>query len=111
MDVEPARLYQALMDLGRSFAGFKDPDSFLEELCRILRPVVGFDQLAMLLNTGTPDLLRLYTATDDARSTAVNLQKSGVYDTPAGWAWDRQETVGRAMQALTVSGSFVDRYG
>ena len=102
MDLEPARLYQALVDLGRSLAACTGPDGVLEELYRILRTVVTFDHLALLLYDGTPESLRLHAVTDDGRPTDPDFLKFGIGDTPLGWAWDKQETivVGCADEAM-----------
>ncbi len=93
MDLEPTRLYQALVDLGRSLAECADPDSVLEELYRILREVVTFDHLALLMYDGTPESLRLHAVTKDGLRTDPTFRKFGIANTPIGSAWDTQETV------------------
>jgi len=100
MDLEPTRLYEALVDLGRSLAECADPDRIVEELSRILRTVVAFDSLALLLYDGTPESLRLQAVTEDGRPADPSFRKFGISDTPIGWAWDRQEiiVVGRAEE-------------
>jgi len=58
MELEPARLFKALVELARSPAACTNPDSVLAELYRILQTVVEFDRLALLLNEETPGSVR-----------------------------------------------------
>jgi hypothetical protein len=88
MDLEPARLHQALMDLGRSLAGFADPDSVLQELYRILRTVIPFDHLALLFYDGPRESPHIHAVKGDGPSTDLGFLMSGVRESTGAWAYD-----------------------
>ena len=100
MDLEPTRLYQALLDLGRSLDACTGPDSVLGELFRILQTVAQFDHLALLLYDGTPESLRLHAVTDNGHAGDSSFQRFNLGDTPVGWVWEKQQAlvVGKARE-------------
>lgn len=94
MDLEPARFYQALVDLGRSLAKCKEPDSVLEGLAQTLQTVVKFHFLALMLYDGAPESLQIHTVTtNEERLPNPTYRKFEVKETPVGVAWESQEPV------------------
>jgi formate hydrogenlyase transcriptional activator len=84
--------YESLLALSNAIGSQRDVPALFKELARLLRPLVGFEFLAVSVPGSTGRHMRLHVlegaAPPGALAAGVEL---AVDEAPAGWVWQRQE--------------------